>query len=284
MSLAGPGRRDEAVASAQGPLAELGARLAKVSSELTQYNEQLETMAGSVAIESIDGSQSRMLAAIGIALSLSGILGWVTFRGIVNPIRALQTSVESIARGDYAQQVPFTKAADETGMLARSIDVLKEGAAAMDEQRWIKANDAQLTNDLRGADSLADFGRRFVSSLVPMLGGGVAGFYVFENGRERIRRVASYGLAEDGGSGDTFELGQGLAGQCARERKPVTLSNLPPDYLRVSSGLGGAVPTQAAAWPLMSQDPCSRCLSSLRFARSAPANRRCSRNCCQRSP
>ena len=254
LSLVDAGRQDEARVLAMGPQAGLGSRLGQVSSEWIGHNEQLAKNAGRAAIESIEGAQSKMLVAVGFALSLSGILGWLTFRGIVNPIHALQTSVESIASGDYAKEVPFKTAVDETGMLARSIDVLKQGAAAMDEQRWIKTKAAQLTGVLQGARSLAEFGHRFVSSLVPVLGGGVAGFYISESGLERIRRIASYGLAEDGDSGATFAMGEGFAGQCARERKPVTLCNLPPDYLRVSSGLGGAAPTHAAAWPLMSQD------------------------------
>ena len=45
-----------------------------------------------------------------------------------------------------------------------------------------------------------------------------------------------------------------MVGQCASERKPITLANLPPDYLRMTSGLGGAAPAHARAWPLMSQD------------------------------
>src|SRR5262249_18456225 len=49
-------------------------------------------------------------------------------------------------------------------------------------------------------------------------------------------------------------LGEGLAGQCAREGKPVVLAGLPPDYLRITSGLGGAAPSQAEAWPLASRD------------------------------
>ncbi len=253
MSLTDAGHRDEALALLMGSQAELGSRNGKLSNEWIRHNEELANSAGKAVIDSIQGARWRMLDAVALALFLSGILGWLTFRQIVNPIHALQTSVESIARGDYAKEVPFTKAADETGMLARSIDVLKTGAAAMDDQRWIRANTANVTTELQGADSLAEFGRRFISSLAPLLGGGVAGFYIFESKPERIRRVAAYGLAE-GGAEAAFALGQGLAGQSARERRPVTLTNLPPDYLRVSSGLGGAAPTQAAAWPLMSQD------------------------------
>ncbi len=44
------------------------------------------------------------------ALLLTGLLGYLTFRRIVKPIQALETSVKSIAAGDYAKEVPFTQA------------------------------------------------------------------------------------------------------------------------------------------------------------------------------
>ncbi len=124
----------------------------------------------------------------------------------------------------------------------------------MEAQRWVKTNAAKITGELQGATSLAEFGQRLISGLVPVLGGGVAGFYLFESSPERVRRIASYGLAEGGGSADSFRLGESLAGQCAREHKPITLTNLPPNYLRISSGLGEAAPIQAVAWPVLSHD------------------------------
>ena len=111
-----------------------------------------------------------------------------------------------------------------------------------------------LTGDLQGAATLVEFGERLLSGLVPALGGGVAGFYALEPGETRLRRVADYGLAESAMTQEWIALGEGLAGQCARERKPVQLAGLPPDYLRISSGLGGAAPTQAEAWPLASRE------------------------------
>jgi HAMP domain-containing protein len=116
-----------------------------------------------------------MMIANSAAILLTGLLGFLTFGRIVKPIQALETSVKTIAAGDFTKEVPFTQAADETGGLARSIDILKQGAAAMDEQRWVKSNASQLTGELQGAASLAEFGQRLVSGLVPMLGGGVAG-------------------------------------------------------------------------------------------------------------
>ncbi len=254
ISLAANGQRDEAVALLHGSFAEVGARLNTASREWIQHNEQLAEDAGKAAFSTIAGSRRNLIIAGVMALTLSGWLGFVSFLRIVKPIQALESSVKSIAAGDYAKEVPFTAARDETGGLARSVDVLKQGAAAMDEQRWVKASAGQLTGALQGAASLAEFGERFLSGLVPLLGGGVAGFYLFDDKAGRLHRIGIYGLTEAAASADSFNLGEGLVGQCARERQPVMLTNLPPDYLRIASGLGGAAPVQATAFPLSSSN------------------------------
>ena len=253
ISLDADGKRDEALALLLGSQTELGSQISKVQNEWIQYNELLGREAGTAARNSIEATRRNMLIAIGASLVLTGLFGWLTFYRIVGPIRALQSSVESIAKGDYAKHVPFTKATDETGSLARSIDVLKRSAASIEEQRWVKNNVATLAAELQGTASLAEFGQRFVSGLLPVLGGGVAGFYLSSENSGRLRRIASYGLAKDADAVNSFSLGEGLVGQCAREQKPVILANLPPDYLRITSGLGGAAPVKVGAWPVLSQ-------------------------------
>ena len=193
ISLATNGHREEAVALLHGSFAEVGARLNTASREWIQHNEQLAEDAGKAALGTIAESRRNLIIAGVIALTLSGWLGFVSFLRIVKPIQALESSVKSIAAGDYAKEVPFTAARDETGGLARSVDVLKQGAAAMDEQRWVKASAAKLTGALQGAASLAEFGQRFLSGLVPLLGGGVAGFYLFDEKAGRLQRIASTG-------------------------------------------------------------------------------------------
>ena len=91
MSLADAGGRDEALTMLFGPMAEVGGRLSKVSSEWIRHNEQLATAAGKDAIASIEAMRWRMLVAVCLALAFSGVLGWLTFRRIVNPIRIAPT-------------------------------------------------------------------------------------------------------------------------------------------------------------------------------------------------
>src|SRR5262245_13229043 len=253
MDLAAAGRRDDALAYFRDVIAPTGVNVGQVSSEWIEYNRDLGSRVARDAVVAIESTRSNIFAGTAAGLLLTGLLGFLTFRRIVNPIQALERSVKSVAGGDFTQTVPFTQATDETGGLARSIEVLKQGASAIDEQRWVKSSASTLVAALQHAGSLEDFGRQLLSELMPMLRGGVAAFYVFEEDAQRLRRVAAYGLAASA-DGAVFELGEGLVGQCARDRKSATLSSLPPDYLRIASGLGAATPAQAAASPLMSKD------------------------------
>jgi signal transduction histidine kinase/DNA-binding response OmpR family regulator len=255
MSLASEGRHDEAGTLLGDPTTlDMGERLNNASGEWIRLNEELAASASRTVVESIAASRWRILAANAAAILLTALLGFLTVRRIVKPIQSLDASVRAIAAGEYDKEVPFTSSTDETGGLARSVDVLKQGAEAMDGQRWVKGNVSSVTGALQGAISLAEFGQRLLSDLVPTLGGGVAGFYVLDDGASDLRRVATYGMAAVSGAPTVIRLGEGLVGQCARERRTLALANLPPDYLRISSGLGQAAPVQAAAMPVISTD------------------------------
>ena len=255
MALAEDGRRDEAARLLAGDrVAGLGARAGDALRDWIAHNQELAAGAGAATVAGLEDARRHSRLALALGLILSGGLGFLTFRRIVGPVRGLRGSVEAIAGGDFGAVVPFTAALDETGSLARSIDVLRRGAGAMEDQRWVKANVATLTGAFQGAATLTEFGERLLSGLVPVLGGGVAAFYALEPGETRLRRIAGYGLSESVGSQEWITLGEGLAGECAREGKPVQLTGLPPGYLQISSGLGGAAPAHAEAWPLASQE------------------------------
>ena len=181
-------------------------------------NEEEAKRAGSLAAEAIEASRRRLLVSTSLGLLFSAIVGILTFRRIATPIRALQETVETIAAGDYSRSVPFTGASDETGALARSIDVLKGGASAMEDQRWVKAGVARLAGEVQEADSLAELGERLVSGLVPLLGGGVAALTLRSRTQGLLRRIAAFGLGDGGAAGESFRAGRASSGS-ARGRR-----------------------------------------------------------------
>ena len=150
----------------------------------------------------------------------------------------------------------------------------------MEEQRWVKSSAARLTGALQGATSLAEFGERLLSGLVPMLGGGVAGFYVAESEPEGARRsariacgaIAGYGLARRSTApapkSPSARAWSGNARAIAR-RSP---DRSAVGFLPISSGLGRAAPTRVGGGGRWSRR--TRCSASWSSRRSGSSPRR----------
>ena len=254
MALVDAGRRDEALAllGQQGPL---GDRLGKVSSDWIGYNELLAAKAGRAALDAMRQSRWKMLFAVGVGLVLASGLGWLTYRGIVDPIRALQTSVEAVARGDYAQAVPFTKATDETGGLGPvggnpEAGRGGDGGAALGQiqrrqtHRRIAgcelAGRVWATAGLRpGADA---GGRRRGVLCVRRRTRGAFGASPATAWRKAPRRRTRSAWARAWSASARGSASPSSWPTCRR-----TICGSPP-------ASGAAAPIQAVAWPLLSQD------------------------------
>ncbi|HEY7820776.1 MAG TPA: ATP-binding protein, partial [Vicinamibacteria bacterium] len=51
--------------------------------------------------------------------------------------------------------------------------------------------------------------------------------------------------------GQSFRMGEGLVGQCALEKESILLTQVPADYIRISSGLGEAAPLSIIVMPVV---------------------------------
>jgi len=109
---------------------------------------------------------------------------------------------------------------------------------------------------LQGQKDLITVGRHILSELAPVVGVHQALFYTFRASREdeagssgsRLTLLASYASE---GAPDSYEPGEGLIGQCAVDKAPLLLQDLPEDYVRIRSGLGGAAPRNVLVLPVL---------------------------------
>jgi CheY-like chemotaxis protein len=67
----------------------------------------------------------------------------------------------------------------------------------------------------------------------------------------RLRMIASYGYRSSRKLPTSFLPGEGLVGQCALEKARIWLTDVPRDYIVVSSGLGAAPPTNIVVLPIL---------------------------------
>ncbi len=150
---------------------------------------------------------------------------------------------------------------------------MRATAARSDEADWAKTGLAELTRPLAGERDAQKAAQALVSALAPYVGAQHAVYYVAEGdfghtgvqgaAEPLLRLAASYAYRERKHLAASFRAGEGLVGQCALERQRILLRQAPPDYIRITSGLGEAAPLDVVVLPVVNE---SRLLGVLELA------------------
>jgi GAF domain-containing protein len=106
---------------------------------------------------------------------------------------------------------------------------------------------------MQGQKDLEAVSKLIMSELTPLVSAHHGAFYIMDDADHTpvLKLIASYAYKERKHVGNRFHLGEGLVGQAALEKKPILLTNVPDDYIRISSGLGEAPPRNELVLPVM---------------------------------
>jgi len=191
-----------------------------------------------------------------VLLSLG--FGWwvivLTSKLITRPIRRIAGLMSQLAAHDHSIEIRQTERRDEIGEIARALQVFKQMAIQTSEQTWVKGHASEIAGELQKMGDQREFGDRLTGILAPLLQVGVAVFYAYDEEQRSLELRGSYGYRERRHLTTTYALGEGLVGQSALERKPITLQNVPADYVRIHSATGEAPPASISVLPLLSRD------------------------------
>ena len=151
---------------------------------------------------------------------------------------------------------------------------LKDTTLKNSEQDWLKTNLAKFSRMLQGQKDLLTVGRLILSELAPVVSAQHAVFYILDSSREPagLTLLASYAYKGQSAVGSQLGLGEGLVGQCALEKQKILLSNVPPDYIRISSGLGDAAPQNIIVLPVVFEGQVKGVLELASFERFSPTH------------
>lgn len=200
-----------------------------------------------------------------VAVGLFAIL--LSRRLIVEPIRTLTNLMTRLAEHDHDVAVPQRQRRDEVGATARALDVFKRTAIDTYWQNQNKTSVGEIAAVLQRCTGAAEFADRFCAELARRLDAGVAVFFQYDEEHARLERIGGYGFRERRHIETRYAPGEGLTGQCARERRAIVLSPVPDDYVRIHSASGEAAPRSVTALPILLQD---RLLGVAEFAAFAP--------------
>jgi GAF domain-containing protein len=108
---------------------------------------------------------------------------------------------------------------------------------------------------LHGQRDLHAVSDMILSELGPLVGAQHGAFYSLvpeaEDGAPRLQLQAGYGYQQRKHLSTSFRVGEGLVGQCAKEKKSIVLTEVPDDYVRINSGLGSSTPLNIVVMPVL---------------------------------
>jgi two-component system chemotaxis sensor kinase CheA len=203
---------------------------------------------------------SLLTAVFGISVVATSI--W----SIATRLRKVSAIMLDVASGSAALSNKLEiKSNDEIDDVARAFNTMTQSLEEQinkekklnkinEEQTWIKTNLADITTSLSGIQELQAFARTLLSMAAPLIGANHAVFYIAETDEQkqepRLTLLSSYAYKERNHLANSIRFGEGLVGQAAFENSPILLSNVPPDYIRISSGLGEAPPQHVYVLPV----------------------------------
>ncbi len=240
----------------KGEIAELADTINGMIDTLAVFADQVTSVAREVGIEGKLGGQARVPGAAGIWRDLTNNVNQLA-ANLTTQVRAIADVATAVTKGDLTRSI----ALDAQGEMAALKDTinemitnLKETTRKNTDQDWLKTNVARFTSMVQGQRDLLTVCKLVLSELAPLVNAQQGIFYINDapEGDEPIMKLfASYAYRERKTVANLFRAGEGLVGQCALEKERFVLTNVPSDYIKISSGLGEATPLSIVVLPVL---------------------------------
>jgi PAS domain S-box-containing protein len=169
-------------------------------------------------------------------------------------VSSLSSFIESISAGDFAAELHLEGENNLSGTLLKMRDRLRENAENDRKRNWSTSGMAQIGEILRAnTSSTVELYDNIVRFLVKYTKSNQGGLFLLNDDNEadkHLELVACYAFERKKYLQKKVVIGEGLIGQCYLEGERIYLVEVPQEYIRITSGLGGSNPNALLIVPL----------------------------------
>ncbi|OWA34317.1 hypothetical protein B9G55_18565 [Saccharibacillus sp. O16] len=218
---------------------------------------QTEKALTDARVESLKTNSDRTIYAMIVLWVLVGLVSIVAALSVAGNItKTLSRVTEAIrvmtAGGSLNKRVEI-RSHDEIGDLGQATNGLLDKLEEEDlhKERLIKL--AELLQE-QASSSTENLVKSFMSSLSHSMNIPVGVFYLADLDRHMLTKIASIGEDREHAkisARKDIPFGEGLVGRCASEMRMLRLSQVPVDYVKLSSGLGEVSSVEVLLLPIV---------------------------------
>ena len=249
--------KGEIALKAKGEIATLADTINEMIDTLATFADQVTSVAREVGIEGKLGGQAQVPRASGTWRMLTDNVNELA-SNLTIQVRAISEVSIAVTRGDFTRSITV-EAQGEVAVLKDTVNQmianLRETTQKNADQDWLKTNLAKITRMLQGQRDLEAVSKLILSELAPLVSAQHGVFYLMDtqisSSSATLKMLSSYAYRERKHLANQFHIGEGLVGQCALEKERILLTEVPSDYIKISSGLGEASPLSVVVLPVV---------------------------------
>ncbi|MFO7827461.1 MAG: GAF domain-containing protein [Bacteroidales bacterium] len=180
---------------------------------------------------------------------------------MVANLRDTAEFARQIGEGNLDHEIELLSESDHLRIaLTEMREKLKEAQRIQEEKRieeekrsWANEGLAQLNEILRKQNDVEELSYQIISFLVNYIKANQGGIFIRNNEDPEnitLDLKSFYAFNRRKYIKKSFELGEGLVGNCALEKKRNHLTEIPDNYIQITSGLGGSNPRSLILIPM----------------------------------
>ncbi len=177
------------------------------------------------------------------------------FNSLVNineSFREVTENANGVASGNYS--IDFIPRSDKDTLgisLKKMTGSLRETTAANEKHNWLTTGQNQLNDKLIGDQSMEELGSHTIAFLASYLNANIGAIYLLNEKDNLLILSGEYAFLSREHVKQKFALGEGLIGQVANEQKPIYLSNIQEEEMRITSSVLNAKPKNLFIFPVL---------------------------------
>ncbi|MCQ4084857.1 ATP-binding protein, partial [Streptomyces sp. RB6PN25] len=242
---------------ARGEILELKSTINTMVDTLSSFSSEVTRVAREVGTEGRLGGQARVEGVYGTWKQLTTSVNDLALN-LTTQVRAIAEVASAVAQGDMSGSIAV-EAQGEVAELKNNINLmvtnLRETTRAKD---WLESNLTRIAALMQGHRDLVEVADLILRELTPLVNAQFGAFFLAEaraEPGEGLKLIAGYGTEQpDGELLESGTPGGGLVAQAALEKKRVLITDVPRDYITISSGLGAALPANIVILPVLFED------------------------------
>ncbi|MCX6252543.1 MAG: response regulator [Bacteroidetes bacterium] len=178
-----------------------------------------------------------------------------SLKKMVQTLTELQKVTDEISQGNFDRKIEVK---GDNDLVSKSINLmsgsLEKNEKVNKEQNWLKDGLNKLSAELSGDQDLEQITSKAISFVGRYILAGRGVIYRYNESKKTMNLVSSFAFTERDNLSNLYELGNGVIGQVALEKKPILLRSLPKEEAPITTGTSSSLPCNTYTFPLLYED------------------------------